>query len=76
MIEFATNEVEKANFLDKEKERKKLVAKKKRDQRQARKLREENPAAVAKDDVARVDQRPSIQQIQKDCSVKVLASEI
>ena len=28
MIEFATNEVEKANFLDKEKERKKLVAKK------------------------------------------------
>ena len=50
MIEFATNEVEKANFLDKEKERKKLVAKKKRDQRQARKLREKNPAAVAKDE--------------------------
>ena len=60
MIEFATSEVEKANFFDKEKERKKLVAKKKRDKLQARKLREENPAAVAKDDVARVDQRPSI----------------
>ena len=48
MIECATNEVEKANFLDKEKERKKIVAKKKRDQRQARKLREANPTTVAK----------------------------
>ena len=48
MIEFATNEVEKANILDKEKERKKIVAKKKRDQRQARKLREANPTTVAR----------------------------
>ena len=30
VMECATNEVDKANFLDKEKERKKLVAKKKR----------------------------------------------
>ena len=58
VIEFATNEVEKANFLDKEKERKKLVAKKKRDQRQARKLREKNPAAVAKDEIISHSRHP------------------
>ena len=49
-MECAPNEVEKANFLEKEKERKKIVAKKKRDQRQARKLREANPTTVAKDE--------------------------
>ena len=38
-MECAPNEVEKANFLEKEKERKKIVAKKKRDQRQARKAK-------------------------------------
>ena len=36
--------------MEKEKERKKIVAKTKRDQRQARKLREANPTTVAKDE--------------------------